>query len=183
MDLNYPFCAEYPHTFTSSLKGQDVVENDRCEFEIDVEADDAEVIWYHNGEIIDVKSGRFEIIKKGKKRKLVLKCASLIDSGEICVKTNTQSSSCQLNVKCENSIVSGLPAKATVLEREELSFPIKIRDPTAPVNLFLNGQQISDNFSRLTLEDLGQGNHLILFTCINLIIPLLPFCQAYVKCV
>ena len=36
---------EYPHTFTSQLKGQNVVEHDRCEFEIDVEADDADVSW------------------------------------------------------------------------------------------------------------------------------------------
>ena len=34
---------EYPHKFTSKLKGQKVIEHDRCEFEIDVEADDAEV--------------------------------------------------------------------------------------------------------------------------------------------
>ena len=37
---NYHF-SEYPHTFTSQLKGQNVVEHDRCEFEIDVEAPDA----------------------------------------------------------------------------------------------------------------------------------------------
>ena len=41
--------SEYPHSFTSQLKGQSVVEHDRCEFEIDVEAEDAEISWYRDG--------------------------------------------------------------------------------------------------------------------------------------
>ena len=105
---------EYPHTFTSELLGQDVVENDNCEFEIDVEAEDADVAWYQNGEPIDLNSGRFEIIKIGKKRKLVLKCAALADSGNITVKTNMEQSSCQLNVQCENDIIFGLPPRHSV---------------------------------------------------------------------
>ena len=46
-------CSEYPHTFTSKLKGQTVVEHDRAEFEIDVEAADAEVTWYRDGRKIN----------------------------------------------------------------------------------------------------------------------------------
>ena len=46
------FPLEYPHTFTSQLKGQTVVEHDRAEFEIDVEAEDAEVTWYRDGKKI-----------------------------------------------------------------------------------------------------------------------------------
>ena len=65
--------SEYPHTFTSQLKGQTVVEHDRCEFEIDVEADDAEVSWYKDGKKINVEDGRVEIVVEGKKRKLVIK--------------------------------------------------------------------------------------------------------------
>merc|ERR1711860_130187 len=98
--------------------GQDVVENDNCEFEIDVEADDADFTWCLNGQPIDLNSGRFEIIKIGKKRKLVLKCASLADSGDITVKTNTEQSSCQLNVQCENDIIIGLPPRLDPVERE-----------------------------------------------------------------
>ena len=45
--------AEYPHTFTSKLKGQTVVEHDRAEFEINVEASDAEVTWYRDGKKIN----------------------------------------------------------------------------------------------------------------------------------
>ena len=128
-----------------------------------MEAEDAEVLWFHNGEQIDItNSQKFEIVKIGKKRKLVLKCATLSDSGEISVKTNTQTSSCQLNVQCENDIIKGLPAKMTVLEREEVSFQIQLRDPNAPVNLILNQQHVVSEDSRLMSKNLGEGSHMVI---------------------
>ena len=99
--LIFIFISEYPHTFTSKLKGQNVVEHDRCEFEIDVEADDAEVSWYRDGKKINVEDGRVEIVVEGKKRKLVFKDTHLEDAGEITCKTNRDSSSCVLKVACE----------------------------------------------------------------------------------
>ena len=95
------FILEYPHTFTSKLKGQNVVEHDRCEFEIDVEAEDAEVSWYRDGKKINIEDGRVEIVVEGKKRKLVFKDTHLEDAGEITCKTNRDSSSCVLKVACE----------------------------------------------------------------------------------
>ena len=52
------FALEYPHKFTSKLKGQSVVEHDKCEFEIDVEAEDAEVTWCLNGKPIQADDSR-----------------------------------------------------------------------------------------------------------------------------
>ena len=83
------------------MKGQNVVEHDRCEFEIDVEAADAEVSWYRDGKKINVEDGRVEIVVEGKKRKLVFKDTHLEDAGEITCKTNRDSSSCVLKVACE----------------------------------------------------------------------------------
>ena len=91
---------EYPHKFSSKLKGQKVVEHDRCEFEIDVEAQDAEVFWYHNGQRIHPDDKRVFIVAEGKKRKLIIKDTLLSDSGEITVKTNTDKSSANLKVAC-----------------------------------------------------------------------------------
>ena len=51
--------SEYPHKFTSKLKGQSVIEHDKCEFEIDVEASDAEVTWCHNGKPIQADDARY----------------------------------------------------------------------------------------------------------------------------
>ena len=94
----FPISSEYPHSFTSQLKGQNVVEHDRCEFEIDVEADDAEVSWFRDGKKINPEDGRVEIVVEGKKRKLIFKDTHLEDAGEITCKTNRDSSSCILKV-------------------------------------------------------------------------------------
>lgn len=99
---------EYPHTFTSQLKGQSVVEHDRCEFEIDVEADDAEVSWYRDGKKINPEDGRVEIVVEGKKRKLIFKDTHLEDAGEITCKTNRDSSSCTLKVARKSFFLDNL---------------------------------------------------------------------------
>ena len=58
--IYYQFFLEYPHKFTSKLKGQSVVEHDKCEFEIDVEASDADVTWCHNGKPIQADDTRYK---------------------------------------------------------------------------------------------------------------------------
>ena len=41
------------------MKGQSVIEHDKCEFEIDVEASDAEVTWCHNGKPLQPDDARY----------------------------------------------------------------------------------------------------------------------------
>ena len=41
-----PIFSEYPHKFNGKLKGKSVVEHQEAFFEIEVEADDADVSWY-----------------------------------------------------------------------------------------------------------------------------------------
>ena len=43
------FCAELQHKFTSELKGKECVEDEKVEFKIDVEDEDAEVEWFKDG--------------------------------------------------------------------------------------------------------------------------------------
>ena len=62
---------EFPHKFTNGLTGKDCVEDDKCEFKIEVEEDDAEVKWFKDGVEIIPDGKRVVIVKEGKKRKLV----------------------------------------------------------------------------------------------------------------
>ena len=52
------FPTDMQHKFTSDLKSVDCVEDDKCEFKIAVEEDDAEVKWFKDG---------IEIIPDGKR--------------------------------------------------------------------------------------------------------------------
>jgi len=150
---------EYPHTFTSQLKGQSVVEHDKTEFEINVEADDAEVSWYRNGVKIKAEDGRVETVVEGKKRKLVIKDTLLEDAGEITCKTNTESSSCQLKVAYANCFIKAMKQIVNVVEREEVTFNVEVKDPGAPVDFFINGKKISKNDDRCEYINVGEGKH------------------------
>jgi len=150
---------EYPHTFTSKLKGQNVVEHDRCEFEIGVEADDADVSWYRDGKKINLEDGRVEIVSDGKTRKLIFKDTHLEDAGEISVKTNKDSSSCQLKVAYANGFVKAMEQFVDVVEREQVVFPVEVKDPGAPVDFYINGKKVSKNDNRCEYVNLGEGKH------------------------
>ncbi len=87
-----------------------MVEHQEASFEIDVEADDADVSWFQNGQEIKPDGKRVVIVADGKKRKLVIKDTLLSDAGEITCKTNTDEAGCKLDVarKSMNTILNTL---------------------------------------------------------------------------
>ncbi|XP_023324296.1 twitchin isoform X2 [Eurytemora carolleeae] len=160
---------EYPHTFTSKLKGQTAVEHDRVEFEIDVEATDAEVTWFRNGKkITPDQDGRIEIVVEGKKRKLVIKDAHLEDAGEITCATNRDSSSCSFQVKYANEFTKGLDQFIDVVEREEYVFNVEVKDPGAPVEFYMKGEKVSRSDPRCEYVNLGEGKHQLIIHSIKM---------------
>lgn len=57
----------------------------------------------------------------------------------------------------ENQIILGLPPYEEVVERNLASFPIEMRDPTAPIKIVVNGVQAPND--RLHLDPLGGGKY------------------------
>ena len=55
---------EFPHKFTSQLQGKDCVEDDKVEFKIEVEEDDAEVKWFKDGVEIVPDGKRIVVVKE-----------------------------------------------------------------------------------------------------------------------
>ncbi len=90
--------AEYPHKFIKKLKNVSTVEHEKVEFEVETEAEDADVTWYINGKKVNPDDKRFQVIVDKNKRKLVIKDALLSDAGEVCAKTNVDDSACKLKV-------------------------------------------------------------------------------------
>ncbi|XP_071750036.1 twitchin isoform X1 [Lepeophtheirus salmonis] len=151
---------EYPHKFTSKLKSSNVVEGEDATFEIDVEADDADVSWFHNGKKIFPDDKRFSIVTDGKKRKLVLRNAGIGDAGEITCATNKDSSSSTLRVAHDNKFVSEVSSQNEGVERESYVFNVQVKDPSAPVDFFLNGKIIVPGAdTRMEVKQMGDGKH------------------------
>uniref|UniRef100_A0A0K2U6Y3 Uncharacterized protein n=1 Tax=Lepeophtheirus salmonis TaxID=72036 RepID=A0A0K2U6Y3_LEPSM len=151
---------EFPHKFTSELKGKNVVEDDQAVFQIEVENEDAEVTWLKDGVPIVADGKRVQIIKEGKKRKLIINKCKLEDAGNITVQTNADSSSADLNVNYNNGFKKGMREFKQCVERDSIIFNVEVKDPNSPVDFFINGENINDiPGARIETKDLGDGKH------------------------
>merc|ERR1719220_3303683 len=147
---------EFPHKFASQLEGKDCVEDDKVEFKIDVDEDDAEVKWFKDGVEIIPDGKRIQIVKEGKKRKLVINGAKMEDAGKITAKTNADETSCDLGVKHNDGFVKGMREFKQCVEREEIIFNVQVSDPNAPVDFFINGEEVVPDGTNYEVKDLGE---------------------------
>merc|ERR1719479_649904 len=145
---------EFPHKFTNKLEGKNVVEDDKVEFKLECEEDDAEVTWFKDGVEIIPDGKRVKVVKEGKKRKLVIEGAKLEDAGKITAKTNADETSCQLGVKYNNGFVKGMREFKQCVEREAIIFNVQVKDPNSPVTFFNNGEEIIPDGERVEVKDL-----------------------------
>jgi len=77
-------------------------------------------------------------VSDGKKRKLIISDTLRADGGEISVKTNTDKSKCNLRVAFANKFITGMPPKATAIEREPFTATVEVKVLTKIVVLKLN---------------------------------------------
>ena len=45
------------------------------------------------------------------------------------------------------------------VEREKIIFNVEVKDPTAPVDFFINGEQVYPDGKRVEVISLGEGKH------------------------
>jgi len=148
---------EKPHKFTNKLEGKNVVEDDKVEFKLETEDDDAEVKWFKDGVEVVPDGKRICVVKEGKKRKLVINGAKLEDAGKITAKTNADETSCDLGVAINNGFVKGMREFKQCVEREEIIFNVQVKDEKAPVDFFINGEQVVPDGENYDVKDLGEG--------------------------
>lgn len=158
---------EYPHTFTSKLKKKNVVEHDAVEYDINTEAEDAEVTWYMGNKKVVPDGTRIQVEVEGKKRRLIINDVQLRDAGEISCKTNKDKSASSLHVGILNEITKEITSDAYrsisgmvfAVEREDVALYFEVKDPGAPVTFYLNGEEIDRNDKRFEQTVTGPGKH------------------------
>merc|ERR1712214_21075 len=150
---------EFQHAFTNDLQGKNVVEDETAVFDLGVEEDDAPVKWFKDGKEIIPDGKRIQIVSEGKKRKLIIKNCKLEDAGMITAKTTGDERSAPLGVKHHNGFKKGMRDFKQCVEREEIIFNVEVKDPNAPVDFFINGEQVYDQGEggRVEIKDLGEG--------------------------
>lgn len=54
------------------------------------------------------------------------------------------------------------------VEREKIVFNVEVKDPTAPVDFFINGEQVIPDGERVEVVNLGDGKHQLILNKVRL---------------
>jgi hypothetical protein len=95
--LTFP---EYPYKFTKVLKSQTATEKDTITLHCELDDAGGEVKWFKNGEELKVDK-RIQIVKDGRKRKVIIKDAKITDAGMYKCTSNADTTEGEIVVDCE----------------------------------------------------------------------------------
>ncbi|ODM93780.1 Twitchin [Orchesella cincta] len=151
---------EWPFRFTKQLLGLHTTEKDYVCMECELDEDDGEVQWFRNGEPIKADK-RVQIVKDGKKRKLIFKEVKIADQGQIMCRSNADETEGELCVEYRNAFNKKLKDTHGV-ERERIVLEVELQDQTASTEWTLNGEKIVPN-DRVEIKNLGGGRHQLIF--------------------
>lgn len=90
---------EYPYKFVKVLKSQQCVEKDTITFACEIDDATGEVQWWHNDEEIK-QDKRIQVVKDGRKRKLILKDCKVTDAGLFKCTTNADKTEAEIIINC-----------------------------------------------------------------------------------
>lgn len=151
---------EYPYKFVKVLKSQQLIEKDTVTLACELDDAAGDVIWYKGEEEIKPDK-RVNVVKEGRKRKLVLKDAKVTDAGKYRCVSNADKTEAEIVINYQNKFVKKL--KDTIsIEREKLVLEVELQDQTAPADFKFNDQPIVTN-ERVEVKNLGGGKHQLIF--------------------
>jgi hypothetical protein len=151
---------EYPYKFVKVLKHQQHVEKENITFICELDDAGGDVKWF-KGEQEIKPDKRVNIIKDGRKCKLVIKDAKVTDAGMFSCVTNADKTEAELVVNYLNRFNKKLKDTEAV-EREKLVLDIELQDQTAPAVWTFNGKPIEPS-DRIEIKNLGGGKHQLIF--------------------
>ena len=131
------------------------------------ELDDArgEVKWFKDD--VQIKPDkRIQIVKDGRKRKLVIKDAKVTDAGHFKCTTNADETNAEILINYMNRFNKKLKDTVAV-EREKLVLDVELQDQTAPAEWKFNGEPIVPS-ERVEIKNLGGGKHQLIFNNLEL---------------
>ncbi|PNF43664.1 hypothetical protein B7P43_G15461, partial [Cryptotermes secundus] len=151
---------EYPYKFVKILKSQQVTEKDQITLLCELDDAGGEVTWHKNNEPVKPDK-RVQIIKDGRKRKIIIKDCKVTDAGIYTCTSNADKTECELIIQYQNRFNKKLK-DTTVLEREKLVLDVELQDQTAPAAWYFNDEPIQES-ERVEIKNLGGGKHQLIF--------------------
>lgn len=148
--------SEFQYKFTKILKSARLIEKDTLTLACELNDARGDVKWFKGEEEIQ-NDKRIEIIKDGRKRKLVIKDAKVSDAGQYSCVSNADKTLADISVNYQNKFLKKLK-DTDMIERDKIVFEIELQDQTATAEWFLNGEQLKDG-NDFELKNLGGGKH------------------------
>ncbi|XP_037720926.1 twitchin isoform X30 [Drosophila subpulchrella] len=156
---------EYPYKFVKVLKSQQCIEKDTVTLACEIDDAMGEVQWFRNGEEIKPDK-RIQIVKDGRKRKLIIKDCKVTDAGQFKCTTNADTTEAEIIINYQNRFNKKLKDTDAV-EREKLVLDVELQDQTAPCDWKFNGEPIVPSES-IEIKNLGGGKHQLVFNSLDL---------------
>lgn len=92
--------SEYPYKFVKVLKSQQLIEKDTVTLACELDDAAGDVKWFKNDEEI-VPDKRVQVIKDGRKRKLIVKDAKVTDAGHYSCVSNADKTQAEIVINCK----------------------------------------------------------------------------------
>lgn len=139
--------------FIKILEDYEVTEKETAIFDVEVSTDNAEVVWFKDGEKITPEKKNVEFVNVGRVRKLIIREITIHDEGEYTCKLEEQECSAELTViELPPEIVKPLE-DVTVTQGENAGFAIELSKGDALVKWFKDGKELPLNgHMQLTID-------------------------------
>lgn len=144
------------------LKSQQLIEKDTVTLACELDDAGGDVTWFKDGEEIKPEdSKRVQVVKDGRKRKLVIKDSKVSDAGQYSCVSNADKTQAELIINYQNKFNKKLK-DTDAIEREKLVLEVELQDQTAPADWKFNGEPIVPS-ERVEIKNLGGGKHQLIF--------------------
>lgn len=152
--------SEFQYKFTKILKSARLVEKDTLTLACELNDSRGDVKWFKGDEEIQ-SDKRIEIVKDGRKRKIIIKDAKVNDAGAYSCVSNADKTLADISVNYQNKFLKKLK-DTDMIEREKVVLEIELQDQTATAEWFLNGEPLKEG-EDIEFKNLGGGKHQLIF--------------------
>ncbi|XP_050099300.1 twitchin isoform X8 [Anopheles aquasalis] len=156
---------EYNYKFTKVLKSQQLFVKDTVTLACELDHVLGKVEWFKGDEKI-VEGDKVQIIKDGRKHKLVLKDVAKTDSGMYRCVSNADKTEAEIFVKRPNKFMKKL-SDTVGNETEKCVLEIQVQDEEADVAFFLGDTELKKD-GRIEITNDGAGTHQLIFNKLEL---------------
>ncbi|KAL1383363.1 hypothetical protein pipiens_013162 [Culex pipiens pipiens] len=156
---------EYNYKFTKVLKSQSLFVKDTVTLACELDHVLGQVEWF-KGDVKIVESDKVQIIKDGRKHKLVLQDVAKTDSGMYRCVSNADKTEAEISVKRPNKFMKKLK-DATGDETQKCVLEVQVQDEEADIQFFLGDQEITKS-DRIDIVSPGDGTHKLVYNRLEL---------------